>query len=564
MKRKLLYFGIFLLLALGWFLYQLFGPNAKVRLGPTTTYITEPLAEDGLPNYVLALDQLQREGVTPEKNGAIPFLRAMRPCEDMKLSNFALLCDAVVLTDVDLDTFLRMPREDGQLMESLGLKLSKSIDSKFWHEDASGEGSFNTEAAAQELLALTREYPWKGSNFPQLASWIETNQQPLDWLVQAGAKPQFYLPSVTTLTDPQAELIHILLPCVQASRDGGRALMTRAQFHIGEGNLNKAWDDTLACFQLGEHIGNSPFLVGKLVGIALQGIALKAHVQIIDHENLTEDLARQILQDLSALKQRIGMAEGINTGERYFCLDTTLRFSTGRLGGTDSMGDGVEQVAAKAALNPNLMLEICNHWYDRLVEAARIDDYQQRQVALAQIDNDLRGLQAGKPRKLLGAIFSSTQRSRTVTEILLSLFLPAVNAATKAEDRNQTQLELAQVATALTIYKLQHGQYPETLDALAPDILEKVPADLFAAATLTYRRTDDGYLLYSVGKNETDDHGTNTYFYNDDDPFFLYRGEWHSEEEFYEVEFDPRELQDEGDDLIIRIPMPKMQWPTAQ
>ncbi|MEQ8208946.1 MAG: hypothetical protein RH917_03870 [Lacipirellulaceae bacterium] len=564
MKKKLLYTGIFLLLALGWFLYQLFGPNAKVRLGRTTTYISEPLAADGLPNYVLALDQMQREGVIPENNGAVPFLRAMGPCENMKLADFALLCDAVGLNDVKLDTFLSMPREDGQLMESIGFRLSKDKASKHWDRESDDEPIFHTESAAYEFLDLTRAYPWAETDSPPLANWVADHQQQLDWLVEAGKQPEFYLPSISALTNPEEELIYLLLPCVQASREAGRALMTRAQLRLGEGDLEGAWGDTFACLRLGEHVGNGPTIIHKLVGIALQGIAYRAHDHLLSHEGLTEALAQQISQDLSALKPRVDMAKAINTGERFFCLDTTLRFCTGRLGGTDSIGDGVEQVAAKAALNPNLMLEICNHWYDRLVEAARIEDYQQRQTALDQINNDLRGLQVGKPKKILGAIFSTSQRSRTVTEILLSLFLPAVSAATHAEDRSQMQLELAQVATALAIYKLQYGEYPKTLEPLTADILEKVPADLFAAAPLNYRRVGEGYLLYSVGKNETDDNGTNTYFYNDDAPFRVYKGEWLDSEQWLQTEADPPELYDEGDDLIIRLPMPKMQWHKAQ
>ena len=73
---------------------------------------------------------------------------------------------------------------------------------------------------------------------------------------------------------------------------------------------------------------------------------------------------------------------------------------------------------------------------------------------------------------------------------------------------NQTMVNEAQIACALERYRLAHGEYPETLDALAPQFIEKLPHDLVGGQPLHYRRTDGGkFLLYSVGWNETDDGG---------------------------------------------------------
>jgi hypothetical protein len=68
---------------------------------------------------------------------------------------------------------------------------------------------------------------------------------------------------------------------------------------------------------------------------------------------------------------------------------------------------------------------------------------------------------------------------------------------------------LARVACVLERYRLAHGEYPESLDALAPQFIGKLPHDIINGQPLHYRRTDDGkFVLYSVGWNETDDSGT--------------------------------------------------------
>lgn len=73
---------------------------------------------------------------------------------------------------------------------------------------------------------------------------------------------------------------------------------------------------------------------------------------------------------------------------------------------------------------------------------------------------------------------------------------------------NQTLANEGQIVCALERYQLAHGNYPETLDALMPQFIEKIPHDLIGGEPLHYRRTDDGkFILYSVGWNETDDGG---------------------------------------------------------
>jgi hypothetical protein len=73
----------------------------------------------------------------------------------------------------------------------------------------------------------------------------------------------------------------------------------------------------------------------------------------------------------------------------------------------------------------------------------------------------------------------------------------------------ETQKRLLLVSLALRAYELEHGQYPDSLTALSPSYLTKLPDDPFAASgTLHYRRTGKSYLLYSVGPDGKDDGGT--------------------------------------------------------
>ena len=89
------------------------------------------------------------------------------------------------------------------------------------------------------------------------------------------------------------------------------------------------------------------------------------------------------------------------------------------------------------------------------------------------------------------------------------LLLPALQNAAKKFVQGQASTDLARIAIAVERYRLANGQFPESLDALAPKFLTKLPHDIISGQPLKYRRTENGsFILYSVGWNGTDDGGT--------------------------------------------------------
>jgi hypothetical protein len=93
-------------------------------------------------------------------------------------------------------------------------------------------------------------------------------------------------------------------------------------------------------------------------------------------------------------------------------------------------------------------------------------------------------------------------------KIFARMLFPAVENAVKKMAYAQSATDLARVAIALERYRLAHGEFSKSLDALAPQFMEKIPHDIINGEPLHYRRTDDGqFVLYSVGWNETDDGG---------------------------------------------------------
>jgi hypothetical protein len=72
----------------------------------------------------------------------------------------------------------------------------------------------------------------------------------------------------------------------------------------------------------------------------------------------------------------------------------------------------------------------------------------------------------------------------------------------------QTAVDFAMLACALERYRLANGELPAALEALVPQFIARLPHDVIDGAPLKYRRTaGGGFVLYSVGFNQTDDGG---------------------------------------------------------
>ncbi len=76
-----------------------------------------------------------------------------------------------------------------------------------------------------------------------------------------------------------------------------------------------------------------------------------------------------------------------------------------------------------------------------------------------------------------------------------------------AEKRRQATWDLLITDLAIRCYEADHGELPSELADLVPEFLAEVPEDPFSGKPLVYRPDPTGYLLYSVGHDETDDGG---------------------------------------------------------
>jgi len=262
-----------------WFCYQLFGPNPAIVVSKETTFITEPLGPDGLPDYEAYLLEQGSKGVTPENNAAVLIWQAMWP-GGLEQEHWLLMCDALGMEKMPSAKDALVPPYDKTVRDKIVLELAKRFS-----EQASGaepkEDYFSDawqnqlrDGAAYDLVGEAGAHPWTSEQIPALAKWVEQNQKPLDLLVEASKRPRYYSPSPSMLDGSKDMLLAApLLLDVQMMRGTLRALQVRAMWHLGEGRTAEAWKNFLACHRIARLTSENPTLVSQLVALAIDGPA---------------------------------------------------------------------------------------------------------------------------------------------------------------------------------------------------------------------------------------------------------------------------------------------------
>ncbi len=486
----------------------------KITVSKETTWATEPLREDGTVNYLEAVNRLFSKDVTPENNACVLLYQAMGPSPEGQRRP---------------DLFFRrmgiepLP-DEGKYYRDLGKWVRDRPDAP------------NDINLVYDMQTTSGQRPWTKAEFPLIAAWLQENEIPLRTVALAADRPKYFSPLVGSDADPDGALIAVLLPGVQKSREFARALASRAMWELAEGSQVDAWRDLMTIHRLGRLVGQGPTLIEYLVGVALESVAMNGEQRFLSETKPSTKMLTMYRKQLDRLPARASVADKLDAGERSMFLDCAQRMARGKMAlkeiadgqGADG-GSLIEKLAEGAILQSvdwDAALKSANKWYDRLAETARKPDYRVRATEMKQFNDDLKKLAEKNrgPMVILSLLGGKPAISQAMSDMLISLLLPAVQQVVGAEGRIIQRMRNLELAFALEMYRAETNEYPDSLERLAPKQIAEIPDDLFTGKPLKYERTPDGYRFYSVGQNEQDDEGRSF----DDNP--------------------------RGDDLVVRMP----------
>ena len=485
-------------------------------IGRETTYITGPLDKDGYVDYVTALNERLREGVTPQNNANVLLWKAFGPHPDR------------VTMPPGYFKWLQIP--------SPPEKGDYFVDgTHFLKEHLKAQGLERTEKL-YDAMEKTAARPWKAKDYPEIAEWLKVNEKPLAVVIEATKRTHYYNPLVPTPAQAKDKnapmgLLSALVPSVHLCRQMANALTARAMLKVAEGRPEEAWQDLVACHRLGRHAAGGATLIEGLVGLAIESTANTADLAFIDSVKLDAKKLRSCLKDLQALPPLPSIADKIHLSERFIILDTVMYLAKN---GDSSFGSEDARLQSISGISWDPALRRLNQMYTRMAAVMRLKDRDLRAKQYAQMDADIGVIYAerrtakGMASTFLGANSIGEAFGEIMGDKLVALLMPAGSRILNTAERNEQEHQNVRIAFALAAYRSDEGRYPNALDTLVPKYLATVPLDLFNGKALVYRSIGTGYLLYSVGINGRDDEGRGT---ADNPP---------------------------GDDLAVRMPLPKL------
>ena len=439
--------------------------------------------------------------------------------------------------------------------------VQEVIDSESWPLSAEASELYDI---VQAQIDGAMESPWSTEQLPPLAEWLDANRASLDLLVEASRRPRYYSPLIAP-TDTADETLLGLLPLdsVQRVRTIARDLSVRAMFHLGEGHPEQAWQDLLAIHRWARLVAQGPTVAEQLVAIAIDGIACDGTRTLLDSDQITPALGRQIHQDLLALPPPSDMAESFDLGERLSFLDFIVAV---RSGGAGDTAWGVVHVQRRRGISGSgarsRRLERHFEARQRLLRPPRrclpsAKPYCGVSPSWAGLPMTSIQWNRGstRPQTGLSGAFNQKKRSEMVATTRISTFCSTTKLVVAAEDRANTELDFVRLAAALAVYRADHGHYPDKLADLVPDVLPKLPVDLYHQQPFLYQRDGKGYLLYCTGENGSDDGGSN-------EQSEIFAGRFVSDLPEPDPEAARQKIPAGADDIAIRVPHPAFKLPT--
>jgi hypothetical protein len=347
-------------------------------------------------------------------------------------------------------------------------------------------------------------------------------------LRQASQLPHSRFPLYSNLNHP----FDTLLPHLAALKRCTQVLQLRTIAELQRGQSEKAVDDVKLMLRLTDSIRTEPFLISHLVRIAIMEYTFQPIYEgLAEHKwsdaqlvELDQALAKlDFLADYSVAMQGeraciIGAVEFLqhNRSSRNPAVFSDM--VSGGIGDSENAHSLASIAAVIYHLSPS-------GWFDQ--NKLRIGQFEtQWYLPLADVENRI-----VSPVSVQRASAAFDEEIGSVRldpyNWFEKKFMPALARAVEKFAYTQSSVDLARVAIALERYRLAQGEYPESLDALTPQLIEKIPHDIINGQPLHYRRTDDGqFVLYSVGWNEKDDDGVVEFLGKRTERVDISQGDW--------------------------------------
>jgi len=452
-------------------------------------------------NYVAELNSMVRPVADESLNAAPLYLKAVdlhKELSDDFLLFFAKNHQAIVDE--------KFPRK----FELLAGKIDRVVSNKkLWNYQEKRQDVEN-EVYSIFYKFLSKKYNELTVEQRNIAErWLQEHNNALELVIEGSQRPYYWRTYESKMA--AGGMMGVLLPNLSEFRGLAYALRLRACLRAEQGRFQDAFDVIKSFYRFGQHIRGDKTFIEQLVGIAIEALAVRNIRDIAGGYEIDSTILADFQRDFEQIIADENFTISLKA-ERLRMYDEIQRCFT-----SDSFGKGhlyiprfrkISDMASnyeEAGVEPFILDLVYSMQFlfghpnkeETLTSVNELYDYYE-QLSLktaAQIHTDSDAID-DKLNKL------------SSDNILIGILTPAVRRIIEIGNRLPIDVGAALTIIAILRYNGDTGRYPQNLNQLVTDgYLKQLPIDSFADKPLSYRKTEDNFILYSVGPNFTDEGG---------------------------------------------------------
>jgi hypothetical protein len=313
-------------------------------------------------------------------------------------------------------------------------------------------------------------------------------------LRQASRMPSSRFPLNYTTNNPT----RIIFPHLESLKSCATFLRLRAVAELENGQPGEALSDVRLMLCLAGSIRHEPLTWPLRVRMLMVDFALQP---------VWEGLARQQWSDaqLIALEQELVGFDALRDYEFGVRSEMARNLKSVEYLRTERMANSITCMCDDIMWGPTLVYRLSPGGWFYLNARAMARMYEAALPTSAELEQRIISPEISER---FGRALGLEYRRHIPDNILVSWLVPPLDRVAINCARTHAAVDMARIACALERYRRAQGSYPEQLDILAPQFIEKIPHDIINGQPLHYYRTENGkFLLYSVGWNGKDDGG---------------------------------------------------------
>jgi hypothetical protein len=391
---------------------------------------------------------------------------------------------------------------DGENAARIYNELLESYDSN----------SFYAGLEESEVEKIPMREPWLSEEHPQIAAWVEGHQATISMLLNAATMEKCRFPINANLVS-----FDYTMDRTSRMRKWAYLLRSAANNDIAEGRRGEALEKYVAVLQMGRHQRQQPSIIDFLVGVVLEALSISEFKRFIVTGDATEEELTAIQKALEPIKYDWSTDfPRFIEHEKLMHKNLWGMFYGINLEGKIRLMRGLTKTIM-AQLPEDMKDElVITYWHKRLVKLWRllcwfympsspqkagaiIDAAYERFHAVAEPDFDWQR----EPRRF--SLTSFKLNYRCLVDMLVDVMEPVYYGIRDSYLRAITTKRGSQIMVALRRYKNANGRWPGSLDEVRDLAPEEIFVDAINNGSFVYKLTDDGFALYSKGKNGVDD-----------------------------------------------------------